>query len=35
MVVNGYIEFDFVDMCDFLEVNDFELYEILKKEKCC
>ena len=33
MAVNGHIEPDFADMCDPLEANDPELYEILKKEK--
>lgn len=33
MAVNGHVEDDFAGLRDSLEVNDPEMYEILKKEK--
>lgn len=33
MVVNGVCGDGFYFFCEFLEVNDLEIYEILKKEK--
>lgn len=33
MVVNGVNGYGFYFFCEFFEENDFDIYEILKKEK--